>query len=235
MTIVEIVENQTLTLLRDPDNGSTYENYHFNNCTFDNCSISTSRDVMRRATVKNVLLTSCASFNSIIGPTVFEEVTIRNFRVNDLLIMWAPLFKHVTISGKIVGGLKLNINAHFDDRSAELQRPFDEARIAFYNQVDWALDISEAVLSAAELHGVPAKLVRRDPETQAIVLRQKVVEDSWRARISEWNPWPISIDFFLSYKQPDMVLVARKGNRKKFRKDLDGLKELRDLGVVEPD
>ena len=40
---------------------------------------------------------------------------------------------------------------------------------AFYQKIDWALDISRGEFRDLELKGIPARLVRRDPETQLIV------------------------------------------------------------------
>jgi hypothetical protein len=103
--------------------------------------------------------------------------------------------------------------------------------------VDWALDISEALFKEFDMHGVPARLVRRDPATQVIVTREKALQPGWRSKLDPSNTfWPFVIDLFLQDGEPDIVLVAPKGKRKKdYLSLLDGLNDLRQAGVAEPD
>lgn len=226
----------TFTQLFDRDSAACFENTVFSNCVFDNSALSLTKSPQLRSTVRNVRLTACVSVNCGIGPALFDDVIIDGLETNDLLICWSPLFRHVTLKGKI-GKIKVNIAAHFVDRSPEVQRPFDEARNQFYEIVDWALDISEAQFNEFDLHGVPARLVRRDCATQAIVTRDKALRPGWRDRLSSANKfWPMVIDMFLQQNEPDIILVAPKGKRKKdFTRLVEGLNELRQVGVAEPD
>jgi hypothetical protein len=220
----------------DRDSGALYESIQFINCNFDNCALSLTKSPGLRSIVRNVLVTNCVTSNCGIGPAVFEDVTVDGLDTNDLLILWSPLFKHVTLRGK-VGKIKINTAAHFVDRSAEVQQPFDLARAKFYEEVDWALDISKAEFKEFDMHGVPARLVRRDTATQVVVTRERALQPGWRERLSATNThWPFVIDMFLQDGEPDIVLVAPKGKRKRdFTRLVDGLAELRQAGVAEPD
>jgi hypothetical protein len=222
--------------LFDQDSGAVFEDMQFTHCTFDNCALSLTRSPGLRSTVRNVKIINCWTVNSDIGPAVFEGVTVDGLDTNALLILWSPLFKHVTLRGK-VGQIKVNSAAHFSDKSVETQQPFDLARAKFYKGVDWALDISGAEFKEFDMHGVPARLVRRDPATQVVVTRERALQPGWRDRLSADNThWPFVIDMFLADGEPDIVLVAPKGKRKRdFIRLLDGLNELRQMGVAEPD
>ena len=221
--------------LFDRGTGTTFEDLNFERCTFNNCAISLTKDVAQRAVVRNVLLKQCTSINCGIGPAIFDDVTVDGLATNDLLILWGPLFKHVTLKGKI-GKLKINSAVHHVDRSPEVQSPFDSARAEFYANVDWALDIREASFQEFEVQGVPARLVLRDPATQVVVTRQRALQKGWREKISSNNTfWPYVIDMFLEDDEPDIVLVAPKGkSKKKYSELLDGLDDLRQAGVAEP-
>jgi hypothetical protein len=76
-------------------------------------------------------------------------------------------------------------------------------------------------------------LIRRDPETQVVVTREKAIEGAWRNLDLSKTWWATSLEFFVKRGDADVVLVAPKRDRK-FRDLLDGLKALRDAGVAEP-
>jgi hypothetical protein len=81
---------------------------------------------------------------------------------------------------------------------------------------------------------VPTRLIRRDPETQVIVTREKAIIGKWKELNLSKTYWDTGIQFLLNRGDPDVVLVAPKKNPK-FPDLLDGLKMLRDAGVAEPD
>ena len=88
------------------------------------------------------------------------------------------------------------------------------------------------------MSGVPARLVRRDPESQVIVTREKAARKGWRRKLAPWNTWwPFVIELFLESGDSDEVLVAhRSGRREKtFPRLVAGLEDLRRVGVAEPD
>lgn len=224
------LSNRTFSSLFDIDTGAVIQDINLYQCVFENCSLSRTKNPKLRSIVRNVDLADCVSINCKIGPVVLEEVTVNNLDTNDLLIMWGGLFKHVTLKGNI-GRIKVNLEAHFADFSKETQEPFDEVRVAFYENTDWALDIREAHFDEFELRGVPTELVRRNSNTQVVVTREKAMHIDWDRRVSAWNKhWPHILKHFLDDGDPSTILIAPRGKRKL----LDGLKELRDLGVAEP-
>ncbi|HEX6986700.1 MAG TPA: hypothetical protein VF170_15065, partial [Planctomycetaceae bacterium] len=209
------------------------------NCEFVCCSLSVTTEIERRTTVRDVELVRCASNGCHLGPAIFEDVRVDGLETNTLLILWGPLFNRVTLAGTI-GEMKVNQDISATDRSAATQARFDAFREEYYRSVDWALDISGARFrDEFEFRGIPARLVRRDPESQAVVTRERLLAagDSWRRRVSASNDlWPFAIDLFLSDGDEDMVLVAPLAAPKRKRDEmLRGLQELRDLGVAEPD
>jgi hypothetical protein len=115
------------------------------------------------------------------------------------------------------------------------QQAFDEANAAYYSSVDWALDIRDAAFEEADLRGIPAHLVCRDPATQVVVTRHKALEGAWRQLDLSGPYWPMSLEILLSESQaPAVVLVAPKRDPQ-YGKLLEDLRKLRDAGVAEPD
>jgi hypothetical protein len=89
---------------------------------------------------------------------------------------------HVAIRGA-GGGLTLDELISIPDEKERIQR-FRAANGAFYENVDWALDISKAEFESCRIFcELPVRLIRRDPETQVVVRREKLKETEavWRA------------------------------------------------------
>ncbi len=114
------------------------------------------------------------------------------------------------------------------------QVAFDEANAQYYETVDWALDISEARFYECDIRGIPARLIRRDPETQVVVTREKALMGKWKELDLSKTYWATGIQFMLNRGDRDVVLVAPKRDPK-YPDLLDGLKLLRDAGVAEPE
>lgn len=110
--------------------------------------------------------------------------------------------------------------------------PTVKANARYYAEVDWALDISEAEFTGVEMYrsGIPATLVRRDPETQVVVTRDSVTNGDWRAACDGSSVW-VAIERFLSSGFQDAVLIAEK-RAKHLAEDLAAFRRLRDIGVA---
>jgi len=218
--------------------GGVHSGLRVEGCTFDNCSLSLVDTPELHSTVRDVQLIGCGSFNSHVGPALLDEVLVDGWSSNDLFVLSGPLFRHVTLKGKVLGGLKVITKSTFHAHDSH-EPAFARARQRHYADVDWALDVSQAWFGgSAELNGVPARLVRRDPRTQVILTRARATKRGWRKKLASWNTyWPMIIDSFLETGEPDEVLIAHRSGRgqKTFMRLVDGLDDLRAAGVAEPD
>lgn len=203
-------------------------------CEFTNCALSLTKEIGRRSTVSDVVLKNCTVSASDIGPALLRRLNIDGLSTDSLLIVWGAVFDQVVFSGRI-GKIKINRHVHHVDQSELVQRPFDEFRQQFYAKADWAIDISRAKFRLLEISGIPAHLIRRDPETQMVVTRERALNRDWRSKVSEGNVhWPFAIDMFLATGEADRVLVVpTAGPKKQAEKLMRELQELRVLGVVE--
>ena len=226
-------ENEEFTAFYDRG-GNVYEDLHFKKCTFISSSISITYDPANRTTVRNVTLERCRVVGSALDCAVVEDVLVDGLQTSDLHQAWGALFKHVTLRGKI-GRLMVTPLISPRHLNTPEQAAFDEQREAYYETIDWALDISEAEAVELELAGIPARLIRRDPETQAVVTRQAALSGEWR----ELEPVKktvlgLAIQQMLKRGDDDTVLVAERRARD-FKQLLAGIQELRAAGVAEPD
>jgi hypothetical protein len=156
----------------------------------------------------------------------------------DILQTWGAVFKHVVLRGKIDRLMisndvlpDLSLNPGYQE---DVVYAFREANAEYYRNVDWALDISGGEFQELCVRGVPAQLIRRDPETQVVVTRESALLGSWKQLEFEENLWPGSIDLFLKREDDSLILVAPK-RHPKFRAYLADLQLLRAARVTEPD
>lgn len=229
---MQLIENQTFTMLKDRNAGSTFSDMIFRNCLFDNCSLSSKRSDGRRSEVRNIQIDQCKSIGCQIGPAVFEDVTVTNSTASDLSIFWGSVFRRVTFSGRVSA---LKINTHVTALpDAQTQDVYDRSRLEFYEHTDWAIDISNARFTSFDCEGVPARLFRLDLETQGIVRRQNVPSD-WRTKFYEANAWGPWVSHLLGSKDENAILATPLTKPKKARdRYLNDLRMLRSLGIVDP-
>jgi hypothetical protein len=213
--------------------GGIHSDVDFVKCSFRSCGLSVTDDPRHRTVVRNVRLINCEQRGSAVDTAIIENVMVDGLKTNGLMQTWGAVFKHTTLRGKI-DRIMISPAVGAGLASADVQRAFDAANEAYYAEVDWALDISEAEFQECDLRRVPADLVRRDSETQVVIRREKAMRGEWRKIDFGSAAWGTAIEFFLERGDPDLVLVASK-RHKKFRNLLDGLKKLRDAGVAERD
>lgn len=205
-------------------------------CTLNGCSIGYrhSKDFKRRTIVRNVTIKDCRiESNTLLGPAQFENLHIENVTGCEVFVLGA-LYKHVQMKGRfdavVIHGLP-NLQTLGKDRP-QYWALCDE----FYANCDWALDISKAEFANFDirLRGVPAHLVVRDPETQIVVKREKLIEGAWR-------DMPMSGLVLAHFKMwesgggEDLVIVAPKRNKKNFENVMADIRRLREFGIAEPD
>jgi len=227
-----VYESREFFGLQDPG-GVTFENLRLRGCTFVACNLSGTANPKMRSVVRNVLLESCTVHGGWIGPAVVEDSVI-----DTLAVIAGPaevsgtVFRHVALRGRI-GSLLF-----FDGRDVSVvdreSTAMWKANGAYYEGVDWALDITRAEFEAVRLQGIPARLIRRDSEDQVVVRREKVADGAWRQVDLRGTYWPTSLENLLAFGDQDMVLAAPRAH-KDYKKLKAGLERLRNAGVAEPD
>lgn len=189
--------------------------------------------------IRRVELTDCVENRCQTGPMILSEVSISRLKITDLLIFWSPYLDRVVLSGEI-GKMKINVTADPSTYGNAKQKSFDDYRAKFYEGVEWALDISEARFKEFDIRGVPGRLIRHDPESQILITRERALQvatPGWERQLDPSNKlWPFMVKLFLSDGDADTVFAAPLGAAKAKRDPLlKGLRELRRIGLAEPD
>jgi hypothetical protein len=230
---MRVIEEQTFDMVYD-NGGQLFSDLHFRRCKFVSSGLSVTTDPALRSTVRNVVLERCSVQGCTLRCAVVEDVVVDGLSTSDLHQSRGAVFKHVVLRGR-VGRLMATARIATVDVDPADQRAFDAANAAYYEGVDWALDISQALSSDLSIRGIPAHLIRRDPETQVVVSREAALAGEWRAldRVAG-TELETAMQFMLNDGYPDVVLIAHK-LAPDFGELKAGIDQLRAAGIAEPD
>lgn len=231
---MKIFKHQTFQRFYDRDSARKFSHICFYDCCFQSSAISITLEPNLRSTVNNVNLHDCELQGCSLNSAVVEDVLVDGLKTNGLAQAFGSVFSHVTLKGKI-GRIMLSSLVSPGRATQQQQRAFQIANEEFYARVDWALDISRAEFEECDLRGgIPARLIRRDPETQVVITRTRALSGEWRKLDLSGTYWGASFENLLKDGNPERVLVAPKRSRQ-FKPLLRGLQLLREAGIAEPD
>lgn len=212
--------------------GSRLEDLVVERCQAFDCHFSLTSELSRQSIARNVLLKQCHVASCSSGPGILEDVVVNDVSTSGAFIWWGTFFHHVRFSGKIG---RILINKSISVSPSLNQDLFDRAREAYYARSDWAIDISDARFNELDITGIPADLIRINPERHAIVRRDRALKPGWREKVRCPNDhWVMCIDWFLEDGDDSTVFVLpEEVSRSEYRQLKDSMQELRDLGVFE--
>jgi len=221
--------------------GSSVEDLSFEECFFSGCTFAVREGTFespdRWARIVRLNVKDCRLSGCHLGPIILQDAIIDGLRTDDLHV-WGAVYRRVVLRGRIgpllIGDLVV-APAGSDKETAATCRAWTREHYA--RQTDFALDLSAAEFTGeVDLRGVPARLVRRDPETQAVVRKAKVLDRRYRQLDLLGAPWDLTIDamFDPGEDAEDRVLIAPKRDRR-FKKWLEAIRILRAEGIADPD
>lgn len=151
------------------------------------------------------------------------------------LFLRGNAYLHVALRGRIApteirGKMLPPLDLPKDERK-RIMAEWDTANAAYYENVDWALDITQASYAALSITGVPARLIRRNAENTAVVTRQCALDGKWRNLEYNHGLFQITIWMLLEDGYDDDVLIACPRS-KRYKEDIEDLQMLRDAGVA---
>jgi len=237
---MQIYDNRAFERIYDHASGDTFSGMEFTKCRFLSCAASITEKPELRSTFRNMRFIGCEVRACTAYSAILEDLLVDGLKTVTQFKTWGAVFKHVTLKGRI-GNVKISDfippGAGSQSYWDRVNMKFQAANAEYYKNVDWALDISQAEFEECEIKGVPGRLIRRDPETQVLVSRCKVLEleSEWRKLDLSKTHWATSLQSLIKKEHhADRVLVAPKRS-KNFKELLEGLNLLRRAGVAEPD
>jgi len=217
--------NQTITDVRLTGSSGEYGDARLVGVTLKRCMVTQSGDPGFGLVVRNVVLERCQMDACKASGVLFEEITIDALRLAQLHQLSGCVFRHVTLRGRIGSVMvkgPVSVRRDYSDRVA--------CAVRKYKEIDWALDVSEAVFTDdAEFYYVPGDLVRRDPNSQALLRREAFSWADWRDFPGHIGPW---VSRFEVTPFDSIVVIAPKGSTK-FRKHMSDIEWLHNNGLCE--
>jgi hypothetical protein len=204
------------------------QNLSFFNCEFIGESLVTYGAPVHRSTARNIRLKQCR-VNSFFGTgAIFDDVVIDGLRVGNrgVVCLHGCAFRHVVLKGRC-GAILLNRNIEYGN--PERSAAFNAANAAFYEAVDWALDIRGVDATCLDIRGsIPARLILRNPETHVVMTRDIAESGDWK-KYDGYEQVQTSVSIFLDSGSADTVLVP---SRRRFKEEVEYFKRLRLAGIV---
>ncbi|MGC4006431.1 MAG: hypothetical protein QM811_26215 [Pirellulales bacterium] len=217
----------------DRDSAATFCDLEFRKCYFQGCVLSITGDPAFRTKVQNVKLVNCSQRGGALYSAVLEDVLVDGFKTHGLFQTFGAVFNRVVLKGKI-DRLMLSTSVYQTQGVSEHLQSFHQANAEYYRNVEWALDISKAEFKELDVRGIPGHLIRRDPETQFLVTREKALQETWRSLDLQESIWSTAFWLLKQSSDQSTVLIAPKRHAK-FQRYLADLKLMQSAGVIEPD
>jgi hypothetical protein len=218
------LEGQTVTGVRLFGEPREYRDIHLVDVTLKLCVLVRRDDLGFGNVVRNAVLERCRLDACGAQGVFFDEVTVDALRLAQLRPISGCVFRHVTLRGKIGSIMIIGPGLGLPDDAKRVA-----AAVEKYKEVDWALDIRDAVFtSAAEFFGVPGDLIRRDENTQVLLRREAFAGMDWRDLPGAVGTWSRR---FKATPFDSIVVVAPKGS-KKFREYMADIEWLHAKGLA---
>ncbi|AEV81795.1 hypothetical protein ACWT_0781 [Actinoplanes sp. SE50] len=222
----ELIEKRDFSRVKSIGSHRTLAGFHLVRCEFDGSSLAQFDDPGLNLVVRDARLTRCVCRQSSIQGVRLEDVLVDGVTMSGSLNLHGCALRHVTLRGRVGRWFIMPPNPSLP---AEVREAFMIAIQRFYRDVDWALDISAAEFTSAQLHYVPGELVRRDPETQ-FLLRRHVVEAVDPAELPSFGS--IAVSRFETTPL-DCIVAAAPKRSSNFAEILDHLQQMRNRGLAE--
>ena len=166
-----LIEKQVFLNAKSVGSHRTFADVQLVRCEFTGSNLSKFDDPAMNLIVRDVTMTRCVAKRSSMAGVRFDNVLVDGLSASDGVMLDGSTFRHVTVRGRI--GPVMVIPPPFSI-SQELQDAFTASIVRYYQDVDWALDISEAEFESVDLYFVPGDLIKRDPETQYLLRRKQL-------------------------------------------------------------
>jgi hypothetical protein len=197
------------------------------------------QDPAERPVFRDVVLRDCKIRDCMLEGAYLDGVTIDGLVVdeNDFFRVVACAFRRVVLRGRIENNVMIvpDLDPWSGNPQAAYARANGEHWVDLICDADWALDISEVSGNLDYRGGIPARLIRRDPETQVVMTSAQAVSGAWRAvRGIERTLIGVNIEVFLGSGYRETVLIADKSSAD-CSKQINVLRELQRIGAAMPD
>ncbi|MFH7595278.1 hypothetical protein WDV06_09265 [Streptomyces racemochromogenes] len=212
-------ENEEFRDIRILGSNRTYQSTRIAGCKFSACHLAQFDDPEFNLVIKDAAIENCGFDRCSIQGVMFDNVVIEGMRFKQLHRVYGCVFRNVRFLGKVGPVIVMGPHA-----SLARREKMADGIIRKYREIDWAVDISEAIFSDADFHYVPGHLIRRDPETQILLHREKFVD----IPASDFPPYArIWVSRFEVSPFDSLVAVAPKASRKfaDYMRDLVWMRE----------
>ncbi len=200
-------------------------------CVLEGCSVAVLSDATEHLEVTGARLVGCEVAGGGVRGVILRDVVVDGLKISSLPQVLGCLFDRVVLKGRID---QLVIDRQLP--TVHEPAPFYRREKTFYDSVEWALDIRELDCPDLDIRGLPGRLIRRDPQSQAMILRSRLDEvgrDALREVDYSGTPFKFAITDLLASTWEDVVVAAPRTGKGADR-GREVIADLRRRGIAEP-
>lgn len=202
----------------------------YQRCDFVGVSVGNQNDLSSMPRLSRLQFEACSTRGVAFDLAVLDEVEVDQLKTHNMLMFNGTLFRRTILRGRVG---KMILNTLLQPENPAFVEECAQHANEFYRNIDWALDISEAIFDDCAIRSVPADLIRRDPETQAVVRRETVNRVGWDHPAIASSRLRADLEDMIFLDLQEAVIIAPKGNRRNFASTMEGIRILRDAGIAE--
>ncbi|MCX4612619.1 MULTISPECIES: hypothetical protein [Streptomyces] len=197
-------------------------------------------DPAQRPVFRNITLHGCTVRDCILEGALLEDVLIDGMTApeDDHMRVFGCVYRRVVLRGHFANITllpTLGVWAVASGLKALYQRANGEQWVELICDGDWALDISGLTGSLDFRSAVPARLVRRDPETQIVMTAEQAARADWRSVPGlQRSLLGVHINLLQGSGYRDTILIADKSAPDRARQ-VAMLRQLQRMGAAQPD
>ena len=195
-------------------------------------------DPAQRPVFRNITLRGCTVRDCTLEGALLEDVLIDGLTGpdGDFMRVVGCVYRRVVLRGHFANiALLPNLGPWIDNLWPRYRRANGEHWVELICDGDWALDISGLTSGLDFRSAAPARLVRRDPETQIVVTAEQAVHGDWRSVPGLWGSvLGAQIDFLARSEFRETILIADKSAPDRARQ-VEMLRQLQRMGAAQPD
>jgi uncharacterized protein YjbI with pentapeptide repeats len=219
------IEGASFERLRQYGSGRTFSDFELRRVTFTSSTLAQHDDPSFSLEVRDSTLRNCSFSACAMSGVKLDNVTVDGARFSKSTVSGC-VFRHVTLRGKIG---QLIFAGPARTLSPEILESFCSAMVDFYADVDWALDIRDAIFTDASIRAVPGELVLRDEN------RHFLLDRTHREEVLSRSDVPLLAKvYFRSFDLTpfDSMVAVASQRSKSYDAQLADLRWLRERGLA---
>lgn len=202
------------------------DSVEFRSCTFEACTVAVKQMATEHLRIRNVSMRACSVAGGGLRGVWLSDCHVDGARLSGTVTVLGCIFERVTVSGPM-RRLFIRDDYSFLSAASELEA---EAKDAYRHRISMALDISRLSCQDLDIRGVPARLIRIDPDSHFVIARSALPDVDWRQLDFSGTSYGASLALLENSDWEDVILTVPSGQKEQRAREV--LAVLKDADLI---